>query len=90
MITMRDKIEYIVRDPNDWQGEAWFYSSYHEAFDIWSENQDFHLYEICLAEGYVRDLTDDAGEEYARQCREARELKRHEASFAPSRATHGG
>jgi hypothetical protein len=88
LIVSRDKIEYVVRDPDDWAGLAYFLTSRSEAYDFWSEHQGWHAYEVCVEEGSIRDLTDDFAEAYVEECRDARLQARHERSFAPDRRTH--
>ena len=79
---MTDMIEYMVRDRSDWQGTAFIYPTFQAAFEAWSADQDCEVIELCIAEGTARDITEDMGSLYASEMRHARQLRRHQASYA--------
>ena len=82
---------YLVRDPDDWQGAAFVIANRDEAYELWSENQDWEVLELEYTGhgvGKFWNASDDFADEYVADCREARALKRHYASFAPCRRTH--
>lgn len=78
-----DCTQYVIRDPADWNGDAFITTNINDAFEHWASDPDrFQALEYNLAEHSCDELTDDFRDWQDENRIEAAAVRRHERSYA--------